>query len=216
MLITGIQALPNPANRVTLSPAQSRKFQNETRKIYPRTESSLDKSQIFQGNTTSLATEPILYHEKTTFLTPPIIITLVLFLTFAASIIAIFFYGHEIRSFFLEKLRRQKVEEPMVEKSALGFGFDGLTEAEMEAHKWREEREATLKKPFWHIKLPTKAPVLVLEPSISPPISLDDSKILLEDSKADEKRTGVEVHTLVGCESLRRASDPSAIVVVDR
>lgn len=155
-------------------------------------------------------------------MTPPIIITLVLFLTFAASIIAVFFYGYEIRSFFLAKLRRQKQEEPVIKKPALGFGFDGLTEAEMEVHRWREEKEAALKKPFWHIKLPMKAPALVFEPSISPPISLDDSKILLEDSKADEtlvdneKRAGVEVHTPDGCEGLRRASGPSAIVVVDR
>lgn len=220
-LVTGIHALPNPANHMIFSPSQPSKSRYEIRAIYPRTETgSLGQGQDFKGNTSSLASEPILYHENTTFLTPSIIIALVLFLTFAAGIITVFFYGHGIRMFLLKKMRQHKKEEPEVEERAAGFGFDGLTEAEKEAHRWKEETEA-VNKPFWHIKLPTKPPVLVLEPSLSPPISLDDTKMPLEDSKVDELEArvddenglGVEVHAPT---SLEQASYPGAVGVTHR
>jgi hypothetical protein len=221
LFITTVQALPSLVNP---SPTP----QHGTRRSIHSTEiNSLDdSSQGFAGNTSSLASDPILYHEKAKFLTPPIIITLILFLTFAATIIAVFFYGHELRSFFLQKLKRQKTEAPAVEEPGLGFGFDGMTEAEMEALKWRDEKEAD-KKPLWHIKLPTRPPTLVLEHSPSPPISLDDAKIQLEHARVDktpedeDKCAPVEDHPVVEVGSVERESDhssksESAIQVFDR
>lgn len=111
----------------------------------------------------------------TTFLTPTIILTLVLVLIFSAILITVFFYGGTIRSYILQKLGKQK-SQPGSEsdKSAtpsFGFGFDGLSASELEALRLKEEKEAAQKS--WFIKLPTKPPSLVLKHSPLPPIQLD-------------------------------------------
>lgn len=104
------------------------------------------------------------------FLTPAIILSLVLFILFSGAIISLLFYGPEIQSFIRQKLKRQNRSEtesklqsrPAPEpEPSFGFGFDGLTKEEMEAARRKEEKQAT--RPQLYIKLPVSPPSLVLK-----------------------------------------------------
>ncbi|GLB43565.1 hypothetical protein LshimejAT787_1400770 [Lyophyllum shimeji] len=125
------------------------------------------------------------------FLTPEIIVSLVLFVLFSGAIISLLFYGREIRSFIRRKLKRQKEPEPASElqpvlapglDASWGFVFDGLTQEEMDAVRRKEERQET--RAGLYIKLPVSPPSLVLQ-------HLSKSPLLPFDMDLDHK-------TLVG------------------
>ncbi|KAG5654162.1 hypothetical protein H0H81_006874 [Sphagnurus paluster] len=135
------------------------------------------------------------------FLTPTIIISFILFLLFTASIISLICYGPEIRLFIQRKLgrihgRAEPKRVPTAETDtdieappSYGFGFDGLTAAEMQIQLYEEEKRATAittpcrrtrsqgkSKPKSEcsevfIPLPVSSPSLVLKHHSEPPLS---------------------------------------------
>lgn len=107
------------------------------------------------------------------FFTPEIMLTLVLFLVFSALFFTFYFYGQEICSYILRRVRKQRKPEPEPDIGA-GFGYDGLPEAEIKELGREEEPCASVStKTSWFIRLPNKPPLLVLgHSSPLPPIHL--------------------------------------------
>lgn len=103
---------------------------------------------------------------QNTYLTLTLVVTLVVFIIFASLLIVLFFFGPSIRSFIVQKMRKE-------EKPKLGFGFDGLSKQELKQLRLKEEEAAV--KTSWFTKLPMRPPALVLKHSPSPllPIQIE-------------------------------------------
>jgi len=137
-------------------------------------------------------------NQSHTYMTPAILIALILFIAFASLIIALFFFASNLRAFVLRNLGRQ-------EKPKLGFGFDGLSRTELKQLRLKEEEEAM--KTSWFTKLPAKPPALVLKHPHSPllPIQLPSERGQVKDSQY-KKFDGVE----------ERASEVGMGIRIDR
>ncbi|KAF8079149.1 hypothetical protein FPV67DRAFT_1444327 [Lyophyllum atratum] len=117
------------------------------------------------------------------FLTPAIILSLVFFVLVSGTIIAILFYRPQIQSFIRRKLKRQpdqqldpeyelRSEPAPKSEPSFGFGFDGLTNAQMEMVREKEEKRTA--RPELFIRLPAEPPSLVLRHhSRSPLLPID-------------------------------------------
>jgi hypothetical protein len=139
---------------------------------------------------------------ENTYLTPTLVLTLVLFIVTASLLITLLFFGPNIRSFLLQKMKKE-------EKPKLGFGFDGLSKQELKGLRLKEEQAAA--KTSWLTKLPVRPPALVLKHSYSPilpiqiptdidqigefhGVDLDDEEPVKTDSNQDLVGSAVSSH----------------------
>jgi hypothetical protein len=120
-------------------------------------------------NELSTNTSPQQNSSANAYLTPTLALTLFLFILTASLLIVLFFFTPNIRSFLLQKTKKE-------EKPNFGFGFDGLTKQELKGLRLKEEQAAVSTN--WLTKVPVRPPALVLKHPYSPilPIQLDDER----------------------------------------
>jgi len=154
-VFTIVHALPCVQNDVSVSSSSSSHPldcpMTFDRRSGPIENSTSDKSSIMSTQRIDSSQQP--------YFTPTLVLALVLFITFASLLVVLLFFGPSVRSYLLQKWRKE-------EKPKLGFCFDGLSKEELKGLRLKEEKEAT--KSSWFIKLPTRPPALVLKHPPSP------------------------------------------------
>lgn len=151
---------------------------NKTSTFLPRSASHLE---LHNASTLSGFSPEIPAHPAK-FLDPMMIVTLVLLVAAVALIIFTWFCGKKFRTYIRRKMPAKTKEQD----TGPGFGFDGLTEAEVMV--LREKEEARVReKAEWFIKLPEHPPVLELR-NASPllPGASQDSAMSREESKESD------------------------------
>ncbi|KAG5641637.1 hypothetical protein DXG03_004560 [Asterophora parasitica] len=163
------------------------------------------------------------------FLTPAVIISLVLFLLLSGCLLSALFYGREIRAFVHQMLNRLNrplhrtpvpVSEPVNEPEpvpSFGFGYDGLTNAEMDAARWKEEKDAEkqhkkARRSGLFIRLPVSPPSLVLK-HLSEPLSPIEMDLDFKDADSTAQSLitpGSQSSSSSGIRSSTGSSTPSA------
>jgi hypothetical protein len=102
-------------------------------------------------------------HGKVTSDPRTIIQSLLLFILFALLALAIYWFGPSLRRRLLKTLGREPAAGP-------GFGFDGLSKAQLKAVRLKEMDEG--RNGEWFIKLPAKPPKIALREFPLPPIQI--------------------------------------------
>lgn len=116
------------------------------------------------------------------FWAPSMIFTLIAFTVFTAVLVTTFFFGREIKSWIIEKYKSNKTLQKIRDRrkvEGLGFGYDGLTKAQIKAYRSKEEQQAaqeTVKGPwFTFIRLPARPPALYLRHgALLPPMQIPE------------------------------------------
>jgi len=177
-----VHALPCDQNALSLPsssspyPPSCRTTLNSGSESAPNNTTSLTK--LFLNTPAQL--EHIDSTQNFTYLTSTLVLTIILFVIFAALLIVLLFFGPNILSFLRQKTKKE-------EKPKLGFGFDGLSKQELRGLRLKEEEAAA--KTSWFTKLPIRPPALTLKHTLSPLLPI---QIPRETSSQSEDSQSVE------------------------